>query len=145
MFIVAEKLWPPMPWTLFSDIGRLCRYFSFPPKTDYKRWCLVQGVRVLSGPLPAEWIFQRRFSLHAWILQGCCSEFCCGFLSGFSVLRLKGRKAPRNPQKKFMRNSMTKSTLPEWKFITTNALQKGSLEYCWVGVVSVWSPWHQKT
>ena len=51
----------------------------------------------LSGPLPAEWIFQRRFPLHAWILQGFC---CCGFLCGFSVLRLKGRKTPRNPQKK---------------------------------------------
>ena len=53
------------------------------------------------APLPVEWIFRRRFSLHAWILQGFCREFCCGFLCGFLyILRLKGQKAPRNPQKK---------------------------------------------
>ena len=44
---------------------------------------------------PAEWILRCRFSLHAWILQGFCREFCRGFLCGFSVLRLKGRKAPK--------------------------------------------------
>ena len=38
-------------------------------------------------------------------------------------------KAPRNPQKKFTQKSMTKSTLSEWKFLTTNALQKGNPDF----------------
>ena len=40
-------------------------------------------------------------------LQGFCREFRRGFLCGFSVLRFKGRKAPRKPQKTFTQKSMT--------------------------------------
>ena len=46
----------------------------------------ARNIHICRAPLLAEWIFRRRFSLHAWILQGFCCEFCCGFLCGFSVL-----------------------------------------------------------
>ena len=62
----------------------------------------------------------------AWIL----SWILLWIFGGHSVLRLKGWRAPRNPQRKrkFTPKSATKSTLSEWKFITTNAPQKGGPE-----------------
>ena len=44
------------------------------------------------APLPAEWIFRCRFSLHVWILQAFCREFCCGFSVEFlSFVQREGR------------------------------------------------------
>ena len=68
-----------------------------------------------SGPSSRRVDFATPFSLRAWILSW---SFWCHF-----VLRLKGRK---NPLKKFTQKFITKSTLPELKYITVNALQKGS-------------------
>ena len=39
----------------------------------------------LGADIPAEWIFRRRFSLPAWILQGFCRDFVVNFAVDFSV------------------------------------------------------------
>ena len=52
------------------------------------------------APLPAEWIFRRRFSPHAWILQGLCREFFCGFLCGFFCPSFKGTEGPKKSTEK---------------------------------------------
>ena len=53
------------------------------------------------APLPAEWIFRRRFSLLAWILQGFCRELCCGFFFLWIFFpSFKGTKGPKKSKEK---------------------------------------------
>ena len=93
----VERCEPLRPQEISRRIPQI--FYSARSKQSFSADC---GPRLWAfrAPLPAEWIFRHRFSRHACISQRFCREFRCGFLCGFSVLCLKGQRAPRNPHQK---------------------------------------------
>ena len=125
-----------MLWMDWPNVVSIEGGWGLPEQTDKNKLTKANlcncGMTVLgksgsphfSGPSSCRVNFPTPFFTTCVDFAGIRRKFCCGSLCGFSVLRLKGRRGPRNPQKKFTQKSMTKSTL--------NALQEGSPEHFWI-------------
>ena len=87
-----------------------------------------------------------RFSLQAWILQGFCREFSCGFLSEFSIHRKKSHKNPwqnprsqnENSSRRMQKGSHEESQLWRAHNFAEVAVQLGDSIFSSIGASRTW-------